>query len=105
MKTLQALVRANDKDTEVLETIEGRINSAGYSAAFADELDRSQFLLELNTQLFETSANTWDSLAEIVLYRGDKDRALKLYRKVLKIDPAFGSARENIERILDADDG
>jgi len=97
--SLAQLVKTNGNDVEILKTIESRINSAGYAAAFADDLDRSEQLLELNTQLFSTSANTWDSLAEIVDYRGDSIRALQLYRKVMQIDPEFGNARENVERI------
>ena len=100
---LAELTHANSNDAEVLDTIEGRINSAGYAAAFADDLSRSEHILQVNTQLFAGSANTWDSLAEVVLHRGDSDRALQLYRKALEIDPEFGSARENIEKILDAD--
>ncbi len=87
-------------DAGVLDAIESRINSAGYAAAFADELDRSQQILELNTELFPDSANTWDSLAEVVFYVGDRDRALELYRKALEVDPGFTSAAENIEKIL-----
>lgn len=97
--SLALLVQTNGNDVEILKTIENRINSAGYAAAFADDLDRSEQLLELNTQLFSSSANTWDSLAEIVDYRGDSTRALQLYQEVLQIDPAFGNARENVERI------
>ncbi len=98
--SIKALARANSDNAEALETIESRINAAGYAAAYADDLDRSELLLELNTQLFGASANTWDSLAEIVLYRGDSDRALQLYRKALAIDPTLSSARESIENIL-----
>ena len=98
-KRLQKIVRASDDDEEALETIESRINAAGYAAAFAGEFDRSEFLLEINTRLFPNSANTWDSLAELTHYRGDKDRALQLYRKALQADPSFGSAKDAIERI------
>lgn len=87
-------------DAEIAKTIENRVNAAGYAAAYADDLDRSQQILELNTRLFPESANTWDSLAELMLYRGDKDRAIQFYRKALEADPAFGSAAENIDRIL-----
>jgi tetratricopeptide (TPR) repeat protein len=97
--TLSQLVHNNSDDSEILKSIENRINSAGYAAAFADDLERSEQQLELNTQLFDASANSWHSLAEIVDYRGDSARALQLYRKVLQIDPEFGNARQNIERI------
>ena len=94
------IIAMHQDDAGVLDAIESRINSAGYAAAFADELDRSQQILELNTELFPDSANTWDSLAEVVFYVGDRDRALELYRKALEVDPGFTSAAENIEKIL-----
>ena len=94
------MIRHKD-DPEILNSIEKRINAAGYAAAFADELDRSERLPELNTRLFPQSVNTWDSLAEIVHYRGDKERAVQLYRRALDADPTFSSAAENIDRILE----
>jgi tetratricopeptide (TPR) repeat protein len=100
-KLIHDLLQIHRDDVEVFKSIEGRINAAGYAAAFADDLDRSQRILELNTRLFPHSANTWDSLAELVLYRGDKDRALQLYRKALDADPTFRNAADNIERILE----
>ncbi|MDA0994928.1 MAG: hypothetical protein O3A13_15015 [Proteobacteria bacterium] len=84
---LQALLQNYKQDAGILRSVESRINAAGYAAAFADELDRAEALLELNTRLFPQSANTWDSLAEIVEYRGDKDRAAELYRKAREVDP------------------
>jgi len=97
---IQALVATHEADSEILATIESRINAAGYAAAFADDLDRAQLILELNTELFPNSANTWDSLAEVVLYTGDRDRSLELYRKALKVDPGFMNAVEQIKKIL-----
>ncbi len=94
------IIAMHQDDAGILDAIESRINSAGYAAAFADELDRSQQILELNTELFPDSANTWDSLAEVVFYVGDRDRALEFYRKALELDPGFTSAAENIEKIL-----
>ena len=98
--TIENLMITHKDDAEIAESIESRINAAGYAAAFADDLDRSQQILELNTELFPSSANTWDSLAEVVLYVGDRDRALELYRKALEVDPDFTNAAENIEKIL-----
>jgi len=100
-REIHDLVLKHENDTEILNTIESRINAAGYAAAYAGELDRSQQTFELNTRFFPQSANTWDSLAEVVLYRGEPRLALQLYRKVLEIDPTSSSAAENISRILE----
>ena len=90
----------NEGDPDIAVSVENRINAAGYAAAYAGDLNRSQVILGLNTELFPNSANTWDSLAEVVLYMGDGARALEYYRKALEVDPTFTNAAENIEKIL-----
>lgn len=98
--TLEQLISIHLDDSEIQDTIEGRVTSLGYAASFADDLARARVILELNTRLFPNSANTWDSYAEIVLYMGERELALKLYRKALEVDPGFTNAADNIEKIL-----
>jgi len=93
------IVDAHRGDSEAEGTIESRVNAAGYAAGFAGDLERAKYLLELNTELFPRSANAWDSLGEITLYLGDKNRAIDLYKKALEIDPASTNAAEQIEVI------
>ena len=64
------------------------------------DLDGAQSILTLNTELFPDSANTWDSLGEVSLYRGDRETALRHYRRALEVDPTFTNAAEQIEKIL-----
>ncbi len=97
---IQSLVQKHQDNSDMMATIETRLNAAGYGAASADDLDRAERILALNTELFANSANTWDSLAEIVLYKGDRDRSLELYRKALEVDPQFSNAANQIEKIL-----
>lgn len=99
--TIRDLLKVHADNTSVLQSVERRINAAGYAALFADDFDRSQRILSLNTRLFPQSANTWDSLAELALNQGDRELALQLYRKALEVDPTFTNAADNIERILD----
>lgn len=97
---IQEMVATNTNDEEFLSTIEARINAAGYAAAFAEDLDRSQEILRLNTDFFPQSANTWDSLAEVTLYTGNQKAALDFYRRALQADPDFVNAAEQIEKLL-----
>ena len=101
---LKELVGKNRDQTVMANTIEARINAAGYAAGFAGDLDRAKALLELNTELFPDSANTWDSLAEVTLYLGDEQRAIDYYRKALELDPDSTNAAEQIEAIEKASD-
>jgi tetratricopeptide (TPR) repeat protein len=98
---LGQLVMAHRSDPEAAGTVEARINAAGYAAGFAGDLDRALALLEVNTELFPESASAWDSLAEVTLYVGDRERALDLYRKALQVDPEFANAAEQIEALQD----
>jgi tetratricopeptide (TPR) repeat protein len=84
---------------ELASVIESTINAAGYRAATGGNLDEGQRLLSLNTHLFPDSANTWDSLAELTLYLGDRDAAIELYRKALEADPGFENARRKIAEL------
>ncbi|MFT5500647.1 MAG: hypothetical protein ACI88G_000780 [Woeseiaceae bacterium] len=94
------LVADNSDDEEFLATVEARINAAGYSTATAGDLEGGREILRINTELFPTSANTWDSLAEVNLYMGNRDAALNYYRRALEADPAFSNAADQIEKIL-----
>lgn len=100
-RMIQDLVIAHKGDSEAASTIEARINAAGYAAGFAGDLDRALEILALNTRLFPQSANTWDSLAEVTLYMGDRERAIELYRQALAADPGFANARDQIEKLAD----
>jgi tetratricopeptide (TPR) repeat protein len=100
--TIAALIQANSGDEEALGTIETQINAAGYAAGFGGDLDQAVTILEMNTRLFPLSANTWDSLAEVTLYLGERDRALELYNKVLVLDPSFPGAAEKVRELTNS---
>jgi tetratricopeptide (TPR) repeat protein len=48
---------------------------------------------------YPNSANTYDSLGEAYLVRGDLDKALRNYKKSLKLGPESANARKMIEGI------
>lgn len=43
--------------------------------------------IQINTDLYPDSANTWDSLGEVLLRAGKRERALDCYRRVLEVLP------------------
>ena len=97
--TLRRALETHSDDPEIARVVERRINSAGYAAASADELNHAQAILEVATEVFPNSANAWDSLAEILLYRGDRDKAIAYYQKALEVDPDFANAARQLEKI------
>lgn len=75
------------------------LNNEGLGLVRSGRSDAAIKVLELNTMLYPTSANTWDSLGYAHLQSGDKDRAREHYRKALAIDPEFGSAKAALEKL------
>ncbi len=100
VSVLRDLRKAYQNDDELVGIVRSRINSVGYTAAFADDLERAQVVLELATEVFPESANAWDSLAEIHLEQGHREKAIELYRKALEVDPDFSNAADQLEKIL-----
>jgi CubicO group peptidase (beta-lactamase class C family) len=89
------------------EISEGSLNRYGYELLYEGEYDRSIAILTLNAEFYPESANCYDSLAEAYLTKGDKERAIELYRKALEIMDAHPEAnaryqglRESIPRRL-----
>ena len=86
--------------------MEPRLNGLGYQLAGRQERAAAIIVLQVNTGLYPDSANTWDSLGEVLLQDGQRARALECYRKVLEVLPrdkkaieaAKGQLRANAER-------
>jgi CubicO group peptidase (beta-lactamase class C family) len=66
---------------------EARLNRLGYQLAGSGRRDQAIAVLRINTQLYPDSANTWDSLGEVLLQDGQRERALECYRKLLEVLP------------------
>jgi CubicO group peptidase (beta-lactamase class C family) len=78
---------------------EGRINSLGYDLLRARKIDEAIALFTLNTEDFPASANTWDSLGEAYMIKGDKPRAIASYKKSLELNPNNKNAAEKINQM------
>jgi CubicO group peptidase (beta-lactamase class C family) len=73
---------------------EPRLNRLGYQLAGRQELKAALVVLQVNTALYPDSANTWDSLGEVLLRDGQRTRAVECYRKVLEALPRDQKADE-----------
>lgn len=72
---------ANPSDPSIAEP---RLNDLGYALLTRDEFKGAIAILQVNTQLYPDSANTYDSLAEAHMKAGDRKQAIALYRKALE---------------------
>ncbi len=96
---IRLILERHGDNADLLALLRNKLNAAGYAAAFSDKIDRAHEILELATRLFPESANAWDSLAEITLRMGDREKAIAHYEKVLEIDPKFASALSQLRKL------
>ncbi|MGH7556389.1 MAG: amidohydrolase family protein [Gemmatimonadota bacterium] len=82
--------------------IEAAVNQAGYRLLAAERGDEAVAVFKLNTETFPDAFNTWDSLAEAYLSQGDRESAIRFYRKSLELNPANQNAREQLEELGEA---
>ncbi|MEP6806394.1 MAG: serine hydrolase [Flavobacterium sp.] len=78
---------------------EGEINSLGYALMFNDKENEAENAFKQNTILFPKSWNTYDSYGEILLKRGKKEDAVKMYRKSIELNPDNENGKRILEKI------
>lgn len=74
-------------------TTEAELNRYGYKYSIENKPDDAIKLFTLNTELFPFSGNTWDSLAEAWLKKGDKIKAKFFYKISLELNPDNNGAK------------
>jgi CubicO group peptidase (beta-lactamase class C family) len=78
---------------------EDYLNNIGYRLVEQGDVAAGVALLDLNTKLYPTSANTWDSLGYALLAKGDKAAGKAAYEHALSLDPNFPSAKEALLKL------
>jgi tetratricopeptide (TPR) repeat protein len=66
---------------------ENDFNNLGYQLLQENKLESAVYVFEMNVRLYPESWNAWDSLGEILSKAGQKERAIKSYRKSLELNP------------------
>ena len=56
-------------------------------------------MFELNVESYPKSWNPWDSLAEALMNRGDKEKAIAYYEKSLALNPKNQNAVAMLEKL------
>ena len=82
------------------DIVESSVNAMGYRLLENGEIDAAIKVFDLNTGTFPLSANTWDSLAEAIMTKGDRETAIRYYRVSLKLDPESSNAVRMIEQMM-----
>jgi CubicO group peptidase (beta-lactamase class C family) len=91
---------AQYKDLLRSEIISERaLNSLGYRLLGQKKMGDAIRILSLNVERFPNSGNVYDSLAEAYMNNGDKELAIKNYRKSLALDPKNSNAAEMLKKL------
>ena len=56
-------------------------------------------IFELNVYAFPQSANAFDSFAEAYMENGDKELAMKYYKKSLELNPENENAKDMLKKL------
>ena len=78
---------------------EAELNQYGYQLINEKKMDEAIKMLALNTERHPESANAWDSLGEAYALKGDKDNAIKHFKKSLSLNPS-AAVKANSEKYL-----
>ncbi len=82
---------------------EGTINALGYKYLnSANNIQAALVLFKLNSELYPNRYNTFDSLGEIYAIMGNKEEAIRNYKKALEIYPGLASAEKALEKLQQA---
>lgn len=78
---------------------ENQLNALGYELLYRSMNKEAIEMLKLNAEVYPSSSNVWDSLAEAYMIDGQLEPAIKNYEKSLKLDPTNANAKNNIDKI------
>lgn len=81
---------------------ENSLNGFGYAIMGDDDLTGALRVFLLNVEMFPESFNVYDSLAEAYARLGDRDLAIRNYRRSLELNPDNANAVEQLERLEDS---
>lgn len=86
-------------EPENYEFGEGELNSLGYKLMGEKKKAEAIKIFELNTTVYPTSSNAFDSLAEAWLISGNKELAIKYYKKAVELDPYNLNSKNALQKI------
>ncbi|MCX6554711.1 MAG: S41 family peptidase, partial [Candidatus Aminicenantes bacterium] len=78
---------------------ENDFNNLGYQLLQENKVEFALFVFEKTVRLFPDSWNAWDSLGEIQLKAGQKERAVASYRKSLELNPGNRNAMAALKQL------
>lgn len=90
---------ARVSDPEWMPFPEAFLNASAYRFMELGRHAEALGMARLNVELFPSSANAHDSLAEFLMRTGDRTGAIRHYERSLELDPANENAREMLRSL------
>ena len=75
------------------------MNGLGYKLLGAKKMKEALAIFKLNIELFPSSANAYDSLGEAYMTIGNKELAIKNYKKSVELDPNNANGFKMLEQL------
>ena len=88
----------NDPATRSINT-EADLNALGYELLQTNRFDEALAVFKLNVESYAQSANAFDSLGDAYMKRGDKELAIKSYKRALELNPHSDFTRQKLDGI------
>lgn len=89
-------LKENRKEYQVNEN---EMNQLGYMLLGSNNIKEAIEVFKLNTEIFPESFNVWDSFAEAFMISGDKENAIKYYKKSLELNPDSQNGKDALKKL------
>jgi tetratricopeptide (TPR) repeat protein len=86
-------------DAESFESVENKINVAGYDLLRSGKAQDAIEILKVNVHAYPESWNAYDSLGEAYAVAGQKDLAIQNYQKSLELNAKNENARQALAKL------
>ncbi len=87
------------RESAAYDFSESELNTLGYELIRMNKIKEAIEVLKLNVESFPQSANTYDSLGEAYMINGDKELAIKNYKRSLELNPKNDNAVKVLKKL------
>jgi TolA-binding protein len=98
-RALAAFKEARKRDPQAVLFQEATLNNLGYRLIQKGRVKDAIGIFQLNTEAYPLSANTYDSLGEAYMLDGDKELAIRNYKRSLELNPQNTNAVSMLEKL------
>ncbi|MDF1698648.1 MAG: alpha/beta hydrolase-fold protein [Saprospiraceae bacterium] len=75
------------------------LNKMGYQLMSMNLFDKSEELFKLNTTFYPDKFNVYDSLGDLYVAKGDKEKAIEYFKKALTLNSESTFTKEKLEKL------